>query len=333
MRMTQAEQSGSRSISRWARTAVRATLSGAALIWVLHTTPLRSIASALSGADLALLLAGLLLNFCARLAAAERTLAVSRGLGLWLSRWQTIETLFISNFYALLSPGPILSGVVTVYRYRGFGASITGSLGSLLASRVVECVVFVAIGMLCVLVDSHVSFIAIRYPLVLAGLGLCTVALALGIWWRMHRRWKNRVVPHAAVPIGTGMFAGLRAVRFEVMQRGPGMVLRAAVPAAAQVLLSGLATAVLAKSLGIALPALTAMWVTAAVYAVVLLPISVAGVGVREITLVRSLALLGIDSSLAVALSVLLFADPVINALIGGALQLRAAFGGVSRQT
>jgi len=80
------------------------------------------------------------------------------------------------------------------------------------------------------------------------------------------------------------------------------------------------------------LPLLTSIWVTAAVYAVVLLPISVAGVGVREVTLTKSLALLGVNPGLAVALSILLFADPLINALIGGALQLRSALGGLQRQ-
>jgi glycosyltransferase 2 family protein len=330
--MSQAQQSVSRS-RRWPRIAARALLSGAALVWVLHTTPLRAIGSALTSAQLPLLLLGLLLNFCARLAAAERTLVISRGLGLWISRWQTIETLFISNFYALLSPGPLLSGVVTVYRYRGLGASISGSLGSLLASRIVEAVVFVAIGAACVLADSRISLASSRYPLMLAAAGLAAVTVALGIWWWMHRRWKDRKQPAADPPVtGNGWLSGLRAVQYEIMRRGPALVLQAAIPACAQVLLSGAATAVLAKSLGMDLPLLTAMWITAAVYAVVLLPISVAGVGVREITLTRALGLLAIDSSHAVALSILLFADPIINALIGGALQLRAAFGEVQRQ-
>ncbi|HWW20606.1 MAG TPA: lysylphosphatidylglycerol synthase domain-containing protein, partial [Steroidobacteraceae bacterium] len=182
--------------------------------------------------------------------------------------------------------------------------------------------------------DARVAFASLRYPLALATTGLSAVAIALAIWWWMHRRWERAGQGSTQPPVpGSGWFSGLRAVHHEVMRRGPGMMLHAAIPACVQVLLSGIATAVLAKSLGIDLALLTAMWVTAAVYAVVLLPISVAGVGVREITLTRSLALLGLDSSLAVALSILLFADPIINALIGGALQMRAAFAEVQRQS
>jgi len=58
----------------------------------------------------------------------------------------------------------------------------------------------------------------------------------------------------------------------------------------------------------------------------------VAGVGVREVTLTNALGLLGIDASLAVALSILLFLDPLINALLGGALQLRSSLVRVARQ-
>jgi uncharacterized membrane protein YbhN (UPF0104 family) len=101
--------------------------SAAALFWVLRSTPLHSIVSALHPAIWTYLLAGMSLNLLTRFAAAERTLAISRALGLVISRWQTIETLFISNFYALLSPGPVLSGVVSVYRYKSYGASVRRS--------------------------------------------------------------------------------------------------------------------------------------------------------------------------------------------------------------
>jgi hypothetical protein len=294
------------------------------LAWVLHKTPLPAIVSSLTSADLPLLLGGLLLNFAARLAAAERTLVISRGFGAWISRWQTIETLFISNFYALLSPGPILSGVVTVYRYRGYGASVSASVGSLLASRAIECMLFVALGAACLLWDPHVELAAVRYPLILAAIALGAAALAMLYWWWSHRR-RNPAALSPVTDRTTGLMAGLRAAWNEVMRRGPALALQAAVPATVQVVLSGAAVELLARSVGIELTLVTAIWVTAAVYLVVLLPISVAGVGVREVTLTNALGLLGVDASLAVALSILLFLDPLINALIGGALQLRSS--------
>lgn len=331
--------------------AARAALSCAALAWVLHKTPLRTIASALNSADLPLLLGGLALNFLARLAAAERTLVISRALGLSISRWQTIETLFISNFYALLSPGPVLSGVVTVYRYREHGASVSASFGALLASRMIECILFVALGVACLLADSRISLATVHYPLALATAALAAAGIGVIYWWWSHKRWNRRseanrseandrprTSPGTYTGTGTstgtfrGIAAGWRTVRHEVMRRGPGMAFEAAIPAAVQVILASAAVQLLARSVGIDLPLLTSIWVTAAVYAVVLLPISVAGVGVREVTLTGALGLLGINASLAVALSILLLADPIINAFIGGFMQLRSTLEAVQRQ-
>jgi len=105
------------------------------------------------------------------------------------------------------------------------------------------------------------------------------------------------------------------------------MAWAAAVPAAAQVIFSGAAVSLLARALGVDLSLVTAIWICAAVYAVVLLPISFAGLGVRDMTLIKSFALLGLAPQLAVALSVLMFADPLLNALIGGILQMTTTQG------
>jgi uncharacterized membrane protein YbhN (UPF0104 family) len=319
--------------ARWPWTAARVTCSCAALLWVLHATPLRTIVTTLREADLSWLIIGLTLNLFTRLASAERTQVTSRALGLVVSRWQTIETLFISNFYALLSPGPVLSGVVTVYRYKSYGASIPGSVGLVLASRAIECATFIALGTGCLLMDSRVSLAAVQYPLALAMAALLATGVGIACWWFIHRRWTRRVTQNPTLPMaGSGYLAQLRAVWHEIMSRGPRMAWQAAIPATAQVILSGAALAVLARSLGIELSLLTAIWLSAAVYAVVLLPISVAGLGVREVTLLNALGLLGVTPRLAVALSVLLFADPLINALIGGLLQLRSAVNGAQPQ-
>jgi len=173
-----------------------------------------------------------------------------------------------------------------------------------------------------------------HYPLALAAVTMLAAASALACWWLLHRRWKARVGSNLpAVEVRPGRLAKLRAVWHELMRHGPAMAFQAAVPATAQVILASAAVELLASSLGMHISLVSAIWITAAVYAVVLLPISVAGVGVREVTLTKALGLLGINPGLAVALSILLFADPLINALIGGALQLKSAVTGVQRQT
>jgi uncharacterized membrane protein YbhN (UPF0104 family) len=219
-----------------------------------------------------------------------------------------------------------LSGVVTVYRYKSYGASVPGSFGLVLASRAVECATYVALGTVCVLVDPRVSLISVQYPLLLATGVLIAIGVMIAGWWYAHRRWHRATHDRRAIT-GDGTLAQLRAVWREVMNHGPRMALQAMLPATAQAILSGVAVAMFSWSLSIDLSLLTAVWLSAAVYAVVLLPISVAGLGVREVTLTSALGLLGVAPRLAVALSVLLFLDPVINAMVGGVLQIRSTVG------
>lgn len=318
--------------ARWPWTVVRVIFSCLLLAWALHAAPLDTIVAGLRRADPWLLIAGMVLGLLTRFAAAERTQVISRALGLLVSRRQTIETLFISNFYALLSPGPVLSGVVTVYRYKNYGASTTGSVGSLLASRAIECAAFVVLGTACVLIDPNVALNRVMYPLQLSLAALAALAGGICVWWLLHKRHHRNGARAALSPNAVNsVIDKLHAVWHDVIDRGPRMALQAAIPATVQVLLAGAAVAVLARSLNIEVSLITAIWVTAAVYAVVLLPISIAGLGVREVTLIKSLGLLGISAQSSVALSVLLFADPVVNAMIGGVLQFRSAIVARSR--
>jgi len=308
--------------------ALRALCSISALAWVLWKTPVHSIVAAMAHASLPLVLSGLCLNVLTRLAAAERTQMICRGLGLPVSRWQNIETLFISNFYALLSPGPVLSGAVSVYRYSRFGIPVSDGLSVLLISRVIEAGAFVAIGAACLWADQRVPLAAVRAPLWAATALLLLMVLTMVFWTRTHGNRRSRVaaeIDAVVTPVTQGRMRSIRAVWQELMRRGPGMAWQAGIPAAVQVLMSGLALAILARALGVELSLISAIWVNAAVYAAVMLPISIAGVGVREFTMLNALALLGVPAQITVALSLLLFADPLINALIGGLLQIRAS--------
>ena len=58
---------------------------------------------------------------------------------------------------------------------------------------------------------------------------------------------------------------------------------------------------VLARSLHTDLSWPTGIWMASAVYLAVLLPVSIAGLGVREVTLVKSFAILALAPKTAVA--------------------------------
>jgi hypothetical protein len=92
--------------------------------------------------------------------------------------------------------------------------------------------------------------------------------------------------------------------------------------AAVQVCVVALASRFLVRSLGGELSYANTLWITAGAYLVALLPISVAGLGVREGTLVALAGRYGVSAEQAVAWGLLLLAGRVAIASVGGLLEL-----------
>jgi len=77
-----------------------------------------------------------------------------------------------------------------------------------------------------------------------------------------------------------------------------------------------------AKSAGITVPVGTLIWLCAAVFVLGGLPISVANLGVREVTLAGLLSIYGVEKTSALLMSMILFSSLIFMAAIGAAFQL-----------
>lgn len=77
-----------------------------------------------------------------------------------------------------------------------------------------------------------------------------------------------------------------------------------------------------AKAAHITAPVGIFIWLCAAVYLLGRLPISVANLGIREVTLVGTLALYGVDAPSALLMSMIIFSITVLMAVIGAFFQL-----------
>jgi len=77
-----------------------------------------------------------------------------------------------------------------------------------------------------------------------------------------------------------------------------------------------------AKSAGITVPVGTLIWLCAAVFVLGRLPISVANLGVREMTLTGLLSIYGVEKASALLMSMVLFSSLIFMAVIGAAFQV-----------
>jgi len=75
-------------------------------------------------------------------------------------------------------------------------------------------------------------------------------------------------------------------------------------------------------SVGVSLPMITALWISSLVFVIQALPISLAGIGVRESAFAYAFGLYGLSPESGVAVGVLFFGQMVLCALIGGSVRL-----------
>jgi uncharacterized membrane protein YbhN (UPF0104 family) len=87
----------------------------------------------------------------------------------------------------------------------------------------------------------------------------------------------------------------------------------------------------IAVALGMTISPLALAWILAVVSVLQVLPVSIGGVGVREVTLVGLLGLYGVPASQSLPFAVLVFCVSVVLGLTGWALDAIAASRNVSR--
>jgi uncharacterized protein (TIRG00374 family) len=301
------------------RFAARVALSVAALTAIFVAAQMENVLAALSRAHGELILLGLMLNLLTRLFAAERTYVISRGVGLPLSRARTIDAMFVSNFWSLVLPGVSAGSVATVYRYARYGASVADSVGVLGASRAVELAIFCLTGAIAFAWSPQASGWRVlvtlcAIPLVVFG------AFALAHWYR------RRSPMSRGSWAGSGLARKFRETAARAVHAFSGAprshVAAAGGLAFVQCVLDAASALAFAWSLGLQITLLDALWINVLTYLAILLPISIAGLGVREAAVILALGPLGIGTESAIALAVLMFAATLLNAVIGGVLQL-----------
>ena len=77
-----------------------------------------------------------------------------------------------------------------------------------------------------------------------------------------------------------------------------------------------------ARAAGITVPVLALIWLSAAIYVLGRLPITIANCGVREWTLVGFMALYGVDAPSALLMSLVIFSCNIFMAAIGAVFQI-----------
>jgi glycosyltransferase 2 family protein len=303
-------------------------ISAGIIAYLLRDLPLAEFAASLTAADPLLVAAAFLLLPLMLHLRAVQIWVLTRAQGMALSVRQLLLINLVTTFYGLFLPGAVAGGAVRWYRMTRLDRKPAAALVVILYSRLLDVGITLALALAFLAFDTQARADTV---LVLALLGLVGLVIAARVlvFGRTGAAW---LLWAASLLPPSGRLGALRARLISVLEaaRRFGGLPRRDLLAVIGLMVAGhllgvLSVVVLAWALGVDLSLAAAGWVRCLLTLLLLLPISWAGLGLREVGLVVMLAPYGVPAAAAAALGVLLSIRTLIEAACGGLVEASGA--------
>ncbi len=309
---------------RVTRIALRAALAVTLLALVFRFIPLTGVAAALGNTEPGYLLLGIGLQFVMRVVATVRMRVITADQGMSLGHVALFRILLATQFYSQLLPGSIVGGGATWLKCVQSGASTDAALAAVILHRGISTMVAIGVGSAAWLLrrgEMTPPAIAVSLAILIALCALAVVRVpvrmeSVSIRTGRVRRWLHRVLR--------------RLLRFHhIPVRGKLVVI---FDSFVYETVAAMAFWSFAAALSIELHPLDAVWIRVALQLVLMAPVTIAGLGVREASLVGLGSLVGVGASDGVAWSLLVLAGTQVVAIAGGLIEAHATAGIASRR-
>jgi uncharacterized membrane protein YbhN (UPF0104 family) len=309
--------SGWRTLLRWAL-----TLGLLALLFAF--VDFRSAVDAVSHANPALLAAGLVLNFVGTifLPGMITQLALSAQ-DRRMSIWRLTEINLTNRFYVLVLPRAA-SLAIRWYRY-GEGTMSTEALALMMFERGVQLAALMVLSLGALWIDQDVLGRGV-IPLALvasagtAGVLVLLLPFASASTERLLRAMLARLDPILPAGIHSRLerLVGAAAV-FRGLPQGPALAI-VGWSLIATLCFFGSAWFA-ARAIGLEISLVSLVWIRSLVFLMTLVPITIGGIGVRELGFVGLLGFIGVSAHAALAFSAVNFSFQVAQAIAGAAIE------------
>jgi uncharacterized membrane protein YbhN (UPF0104 family) len=295
----------------------RCAIAFAILAYLFRRISPESVLDAMTSAAPGTLLAAFLLGLLAHLAIADRLRRLVQALGMRLATRTLLQINLATVFYALVLPAGNVTGIIArFYRISRREPNYAAIAVALAFERLIATLTLCLVGVVFWLLDWPADW----PPLVL-------MVGALAALLTLHAA----LFAKAPVPVRLSKRLGdwwperLRSLR-DALRRARGLSWRVVAKVFGLSILTHalgvFAYGVVASGLDLDLALTTVAWTRSAAVLVAILPISVAGLGVREGAMVILLAPYGVAAADALAYALLAFATTIVAVgILGGLLE------------
>ena len=258
---------------------------------------------------------------------ARQTQSLARLQGMRVGFGPLVGLQLATTFYSLFVPGVVAVGVLRWYRLAQLGGDPKATLALIVFSRILEIEIALLLGLVFWMLDPHAAGgpgLPIAFLALWAGTALVRFAAfhpwtarrietLMNAWWPTDRLARVR-----RKLIGLLQVTG----RYGVLDAGAWATLLSNILASQA--LGLLCAGLVATALGMDVSWMTLGWARAVLAIAMLLPITWAGIGLREATLAGALVAAGQPAAASVSLGLLLSLRVVIEAAAGGLVELHA---------
>jgi len=313
------------------RLATKLLVTGGVAWYLLTKVPLTGVGHALRVAAPGWIVAGFVLQIVVRIVNALRIRIIARAQGAPLSFRAILSALFTTALYGLVLPGSIGAGAATLVKYVAHGATLAAALASMVVNRVLDTLTVVSLGAFFWGLEHHFGT-----PVVTARIASITLVAAPVLLIGGHLLLFGRIrlltqLAHLARRFAWeqkhAMLRGLIGVVEQCALAGNLPAPPALGVFSLSVMKELLATTIaycFAHAVGVDLPFITIAWMQGAIALLILLPITISGLGVREGALVLVGRQYGVSAVNALTWGLVQFGAVLSIALIGGLIEARA---------
>lgn len=314
-------------LSVWQKRVLRVVASVALVVGIFWFIPFREVVANLRGARLGYVIGSFVLMLAIAYLEGVQLWLLLRRAKLPITSWDVFETKLVTRFYGQFMPSELMASAVKLYRLAG----PTGQWGEVMAAlalvRVVNMAGLLALGVVFWAIDMPqgagrwIGLLMIGAIAALAIAHFVMVSPSVNRFVRsvMSPRlfaWLQGRVLEKARRIGAATVDSYRLFGDMVWTiMALGLVRHA---------LGIVSFAFVAQALGVHLSLMTIAWVRVVLQAVMMLPITLSGIGVREGSLVILLQEYAVPASQAVALAFLMFLIGLCANSLGGLMELRS---------
>jgi glycosyltransferase 2 family protein len=309
----------------------RACAGVAILVGIFTLIPFSEVAAVLAAVDLRYIALAILIMTAERYVAALRIKILTDQNRMGLSSLAILEINTIAAFYAMFLPGELAGGAVRWYKMSRPSGKRAEAFAAIVFARLIDTAGLFLVGLAFWLLDDPpvdggpVAFLAALAVIILSALILVSLDEAL------TRRLLKTLALLPQVALVRFVCAKLQKVAIavgEYRELPPVAFLALAILTLGRHILTALALYCYALALGINVPLVALVWIRCLLSLMVMLPLTVGGLGVREVSLMFLLGLYGVSRVDAVALALLTLIMRVLFAAAGGLLEIKSVLLG-----